>query len=136
MDNALKLRVMFDMVDKITKPLKTMLAGNKALASSLKETRAQLTQLSNTQKNIAAFRELSGSVAKTTAEMKSAHATVGELTRALHASGPPSKAMIADFERAKQAAVTLTAKHSQQVAKLGELRTKLSDAGVATSSLA
>ncbi|MDR5776703.1 hypothetical protein QCE81_33225, partial [Caballeronia sp. LZ002] len=33
-------------------------------------------------------------------------------------------------------AVTLTAKHSQQVAKLGELRTKLSDAGVATSSLA
>ncbi|WP_250481382.1 hypothetical protein [Caballeronia sp. NCTM5] len=136
MDNALKLRVMFDMVDKITKPLKTMLAGNKALASSLKETRAQLTKLSNAQRNIAAFRELSGSVAKTTAEMKAAHVCVGELTRALHASGPPSKAMIADFERAKQAAVTLTAKHSQQVAKLGELRTKLSDAGVATSSLA
>lgn len=127
---------MFDMVDKITRPLKTMLAGNKALASSLKETRAQLSKLSNAQKNIAAFRELSGSVAKTTAEMKAAHVCVGELTRALHASGPPSKAMIADFERAKQAAATLTAKHSQQVAKLGELRTKLSDAGVATSSLA
>lgn len=33
MDNALKLRVMFDMIDNITKPLKTILAGNKGLAS-------------------------------------------------------------------------------------------------------
>ncbi|GAB5098718.1 hypothetical protein [Caballeronia sp. HLA56] len=136
MDNALKLRVMFDMVDRITKPLKTMLAGNKALASSLKETRAQLSNLSHAQKNVAAFRELSGSVAKTTAEMTAAHAGVGELTRALRASGPPSRAMIADLEKAKQTAAALTTQHSQQVAKLSALRTSLADAGLSTSSLA
>ncbi len=41
MDNALKLRVMFDMIDNFTKPLKNVLNSNKGLAQALTQTRGE-----------------------------------------------------------------------------------------------
>ena len=135
MDNALKLRVMFDMVDNLTKPLKNLLAGNKGLASSLKETRRELAEMGKTQKGVASFREMRTGLAGVASQLDTAKTRVRTLAAELRASGPPSKQMIADFEKAKVTAVQLTTEHGKQAAKVRELRERLAGAGVDTRNL-
>jgi hypothetical protein len=136
MANDLKLRVLFDFVDKATGPLKNILAGNKGLAKSLLETRTQLKELGKTQKDVAAFRELRTGAAATSTALAAAQAKVKSLATALTANGPPTKAMVRDFEKAKLVASQLKETQQKQAVQLNELRTRLSSAGVETRNLA
>ncbi len=136
MDNALKLRVMFDMVDNITKPLKTMLAGNKGLAASLKETRRELAEMGKTQKAVASFREMRTGLEATGAQLATARARVKELAGSLRTMGPPSQKMIADLQSAREAARALSQQQKQQAQTVNDLRTRLEGAGINTRNLA
>ncbi|WP_250435768.1 hypothetical protein [Caballeronia sp. ATUFL_F2_KS9A] len=136
MDNALKLRVMFDMVDNITKPLKTMLAGNKGLAASLKETRRELAEMVKTQKAVASFREMRTGLEATGAQLATARARVKELAGSLRTMGPPSQKMIADLQSAREAARALSQQQKQQAQTVNDLRTRLEGAGINTRNLA
>ncbi|KVA09063.1 hypothetical protein [Burkholderia ubonensis] len=136
MDNTLKLRVMFDMVDNMTKPLQMMLTGNKGLAGSLEATRRELENMAKTQKRIGEFREMRGGLAKTASELKAARERVEALGGALRASSSPSRQMIKDFEKAQRAASSLTAKYGEQASRLRQLRTELAGANVDTGRLA
>ncbi|PQP12612.1 hypothetical protein C5615_30170 [Burkholderia cepacia] len=135
MDNALKLRIVFDMIDNMTKPLKNMLAGNKGLASSLKEARRELAEMGKTQKTVGEFRQMRTGLAATESKLKSARGRVTELAGSLRAFGPPSRQMIADFEKAKQSAARLSAEHEKQSARVKTLREQLSGAGINTRNL-
>ncbi|WP_321815698.1 MULTISPECIES: hypothetical protein [unclassified Paraburkholderia] len=135
MDNALKLRVVFDMVDQMTKPLKNILAGNKGLASSLKETRRELAEMGKTQKSVAQFREMRTGIEATSTKLNDATAHVKELSRSLRSVGPPSQQMTAELDKARQAASRLRSEHKQQTAQLQEMRSRLSSAGVDTRNL-
>ena len=135
MDNALKLRVMFDMIDGITKPLKTMLAGNRGLASSLKDTRRELAELGKTQKNVATFREMHAGLSATDSKLTAARKRVKEMADSLRAFGPPSQQMAADLAKARQAASKLNAEQKKQTAGLQEMRERLAGAGIDTRNL-
>ncbi|MBN3820235.1 hypothetical protein G3N57_28310, partial [Paraburkholderia sp. Se-20369] len=111
MDNTLKLRVMFDMVDNMTKPLQMMLTGNKGLADSLKATRRELDDMAKTQQRIGEFREMRRGLADTETALKGARARVDALGQALAASNAPSRQMIQDFDNARRAAASLAATH-------------------------
>lgn len=136
MDNALKLRVMFDMVDNITKPLKTMLAGNKGLAASLKETRRELAEMGKTQKAVASFREMRTGLEATGTQLATARERVKELAGSLRTMGPPSQKMIADLQSAREAARALSQQQKQQAQTVNDLRTRLEGAGINTRNLA
>lgn len=133
--NDLKLRVLFDMVDGATKPLRNILNGNKGLAKSLKASRDELGKLQKTQKDVAAFRELRTGLAGTARELGAAQTRAKNLAGGLRAFGPPTRAMIADFEKAKRTASQLAATHAQQSGKVDELRQRLAGAGVQTRNL-
>ncbi|SPU95821.1 hypothetical protein [Burkholderia cenocepacia] len=135
MDNTLKLRVMVDMIDNMTKPLQMMLTGNKGLADSLRATRRELDDMAKTQKRIGEFRDLRSGVAKTATELKSAKLRAGELRVALRASGPPSRQMVEDLAKLERTATDLTAAQGRQVARIRELRTQLVGAGIDTRRL-
>lgn len=135
MSNDLKLRVLFDFVDKATRPLKNMLAGNKDLAKSLQETRSQLKELGKTQKDVATFREMRAGMSATSTSLAAAEAKVKALATSMKASGAPTKAMVRDFEKAKLAASQLKDTQQRQAVQLNELRTRLSGAGVETRNL-
>jgi len=136
MANDLKLRVLFDMVDNATKPLKELMNGNKGLAKSLKETRGELGQLKKAQKDVATFRELRTGLDSTTTQLGAARTRVKELAGSLRAFGPPSQQMIADMQRAKREAASLSAEHKKQSAGLHEMRERLGAAGINTRNLA
>ncbi|KVD81689.1 hypothetical protein WS62_24205 [Burkholderia sp. ABCPW 14] len=136
MDNALKLRVMFDMIDNWTKPLKNVLNSNKGLAQSLKQTRTELAELGKQQKAVASFREMRSGLAETSTKLSAAQGHVKQLAGSLRAFGPPSRQMIADLGRARQAASKLRAEQKKQTIALEEMRGKLSQTGIDTRNLA
>lgn len=133
--NDLKLRVLFDMVDGATKPLRNVLNGNKELAKSLKESRDELGKLQRAQKDVAAFRDMRVGLIGAKRDMQGAQDRVAELARTIGSTDAPTKKMIAEFERAKRTAAQLTAAHDQQADKVRELRTRLSAAGIDTRNL-
>ena len=110
MDNTTKLRVMFDMVDNMTKPLQMMLTGNKGLADSLRATRRELDDMAKTQKRIGEFREMRKGLANT-ASVSAARARVDTLAQSLRATRSPSQQMISDFNKAQRAAENLASAH-------------------------
>ncbi|WP_028206604.1 phage tail tape measure protein [Paraburkholderia nodosa] len=132
----LKLRVLFDMIDGATKPLKNIMAGNKGLAKSLKDSRDELTRLQKAHKDVTGFREMASGLARTKRELTDANAHVKALANGLRASGPPSRQMIADFEKAKSATAKLATAHRAQTVNLNELRMQLGGAGISTRNLA
>lgn len=136
MDNALKLRVMFDMIDNFTKPLKNVLNSNKGLAQSLKQTRGELAELGKQQKAVASFREMRSGLVGTAAKLDRAQARVKRLADSLRAFGPPSRDMIDKFEKAKQSAARLSIEHEKQSARVRELRQQLASTGINTHTLA
>lgn len=132
----LKLRVLFDMIDGATKPIRNILNGNKGLAKSLKESRDELGKLQRAQKDVAAFREMRTGLNTARRDMLGAQARVGELARAIASTGSPTKTMAAEFEKAKRTAAQLAAAHGEQAGKVGTLRDRLSAAGIDTRNLA
>ncbi|KVR77308.1 phage tail tape measure protein [Burkholderia ubonensis] len=136
MNNTLKLRVMFDMIDNMTKPLRNVLNSNKGLAQSLKQTRGELAELGKQQKAVASFREMRTGLAETTTKLAAAQSNVKALAGSLRAFGPPSQQMIAELARARQAASQLRAEQKKQTASVEEMRRRLAQAGVDTRNLA
>jgi TP901 family phage tail tape measure protein len=136
MDNTLKLRVMFDMIDNMTKPLKNILVGSKGLAESLKKTRRELSEMKKTQKSVGEFREMREGLATSASKLNAAREQVTKLAGSLRAAGPPSRQMIAEFEKAKQAASRLSAEHKKQSVRVSALREQLMGAGINTRNLA
>ncbi|KVU92848.1 hypothetical protein WK75_02415 [Burkholderia ubonensis] len=136
MNNSLKLRVMFDMIDNMTKPLRNVLNSNKGLAQSLRQTRSELAELGKQQKAVASFRELRSGLAETTTKLAAAQSNVKALAGSLRAFGPPSQQMIAELARARQAASQLRAEQKKQTASVEEMRRRLAQAGVDTRNLA
>ena len=83
--NDLKLRVLFDMIDGATKPLRNIMNGNKGLTKSLKESREELGRLQKAQKGVATFREMRTGLAGTARELGTAQTRVKELAVGLRA---------------------------------------------------
>ncbi|RQS11277.1 hypothetical protein DIE07_10985 [Burkholderia sp. Bp9002] len=136
MDNTLKLRVMVDMVDNMTKPLQMILTGNKGLADSLKASRRELDEMAKTQQRVGEFREMRRGLADTALQLEAVRAQVDALGQSLNASGPPSRQMIQDFEEAKDASSGLADTFGEQADQLRELRSQLADASAETNNLA
>lgn len=135
MDNTLKLRVMLDMVDNMTKPLQMILTGNKGLADSLKASRRELDEMAKTQQRVGEFREMRRGLADTAVELKAARAHVDALGQSLNASSAPSRRMIRDLESAKGSASGLAATFGKQADQLRKLRGQLADATADTGKL-
>lgn len=136
MDNSLKLRVMFDTVDNMTRPLRNMLTGSKSLAQSLQQTRRELTQMRKQQNDIAEFRELRQGLASTESRLHAAKTRVTELARAMRAAGRPTREMVAQFESARRVTAALASDHEKQSARVHSLRERLSAVGISTRNLA
>lgn len=136
MANDLNLRVLFGLVDSVTRPLRNILSANNQTATSLQETRNRLKELNKTQRDIGALRDLRAGMNATAGELAQARAKVASLAQAMRASGPPTAAMVREFEAAKVAAARLTQEHRDQHIQLHQLRTRLSGAGIDTRNLA
>jgi TP901 family phage tail tape measure protein len=135
MANDLRLRVLFDMIDNATRPLRNMMNGSRQTTTAMRETRDRLRQLQATQRDVSAFRELRTGMAATATQMNQARARVAQLASEIAATGAPTREMARQFEEAKTAAARLRAETRQQHIDLHQLRGRLSGAGIDTRNL-
>jgi len=124
--------VAFELVGKLAGSFNSSFATASSKMSALN---TQLAALNKTQNQINAFRGLSQKVKETEAQFNAAQQRVNELAREIRATDNPSKAMIANFEKAKQESGTLKDKLNSQKIELQQLRNSLNAAGVSTTEL-
>ena len=136
MDRNLRLRLLIEAGDRATRPLRDIAGGSRAASQALATTRQRLDQLKQSQQDIAGFRSLKMGLRSTEAELQTARQRVTELGRAMGQTETPTRAMTRDFQKARQEAERLERQHAQETRQLGDLRTRLGAAGIATTDLA
>lgn len=136
MDRNLRIRMIFEALDRVTKPLRDIAGAGGKAGKELADTRQRLQQLQTTARDVSGFRRLKGELTGTRGELDQARQRASELGRQLSATANPTRALAREFDRAKREIVQLEAREREQVRTLGELRQRLDGAGVSTKALA
>jgi cell fate (sporulation/competence/biofilm development) regulator YlbF (YheA/YmcA/DUF963 family) len=71
-DRNLRIRVLMEGADRLTRPMRDAAAGSTRLAQTLKATRDRLKDLEKAQESLGAFRELKGGLRDTQRDMEKA----------------------------------------------------------------
>ncbi len=135
MDRNLRIRMLLEAADKVTKPLRNIAQGSSRTAQALKATRDRLKEIERAQADVAGFRQLKTGLRSTETELSAAQTRVAELARAMAAAETPTKKLAADFAKAKREAATLKTEHAAQSAELQTVRERMNAAGAATAGL-
>ncbi|KWA08329.1 phage tail tape measure protein [Burkholderia territorii] len=136
MNNELKLRVVFDMVDRLTRPLRQTLTGSKNLSRALAGTKKQLSELQKQQKTVDAVKAVRAEMGQTATKLKAAQERLAGLQAQIRATANPTVRMQNAMRRASSAVVTLTQHQEQQRTRLGELNARMQQAGRGAQTLA
>ncbi|WP_249212157.1 hypothetical protein [Burkholderia cenocepacia] len=135
MNNELKLRVVFDMVDRLTRPLRQTLAGSKSLSRALADTKKQLSELQKQQKTVDAVKAVRTEMGQTATKLKAAQEKFAGLQAQIKATENPTVRMQNAMRRASASVVMLTQQQEKQRTRLGELNTRMQQAGRGTQTL-
>lgn len=134
-DRNLQIKILTQLQDKLSGPLRQITGASGAAGKEMRELRAKLKDLEQTQKVIGQFRELSSKTRDTAAAMQAAQGRVADLARQMAAADKPSAKLRGEFTRATAESRKLKTAHTEQTHKLQEMRDKLSAAGISTSKL-
>jgi TP901 family phage tail tape measure protein len=127
-DHALQLRVLFRGMDQLTGPLKQVTA-------QVKQTRTQLRELEQTQKQVSGYRTLQNQLTGTGTALDQARQRARALQQELIATERPTKAMRTAYTAAVREVRSLTTAQRNQTQQLTGLRQQLNASGISTSNL-
>lgn len=133
--SELKLRVLFEAMDRVTKPLKAMLQGNRQLTQSFKATHDKLKALNRAQKELSAFRALREGMRETANALKTAQQRLQALSERIKASDAPTTAMARKFSQTSLAVAQLSQHYQTQGTRLKALQERLTTTGIKTGRL-
>ena len=135
MDRNLRIRVLLEAGDKLTRPLREVAAGSSRAAKALAATRDRLKEIDKAQADVAGFRKLKVGLRSTEAELNTAKARVAELAHQMAAAASPTKKLTNEFAKAKREAAALGERQRQESVELQRFRERLRAAGVSTREL-
>lgn len=110
-------------------------ASVRGLADEFGALAKQASQAQGLQSTIETFRQLAAQVLATEKNITSAKAKVAELGKAISSTEEPTKAQTREFEAARRALENLEKTQTTQRAKLTELKTGFTEAGLSTRNL-
>lgn len=131
----LKLEVLFNAVDKLSGPIKTIVGGSKTLSDAFKKTSSELKALEAQQRKISGFRQLKEQSEKTTQAIEQNKETLKQLKTAMNI-GAPTQQMVNDLARAETAQKRLKAAQKNQGTEMTALVRELNLAGISVDNLA
>jgi TP901 family phage tail tape measure protein len=135
-DRQLRIRMLLEAGDRVTRPLRQMAGGARETSAALKGTRDRLKDLERAQSDVGAFRQLKMGLRTTEAAMTQAQSRVTALGREIGQTANPTRTMTRAFATARREAEQLQHQHESETRQVGELRDRLRAAGVETTSLA
>ncbi|WP_245653639.1 phage tail tape measure protein [Sphingomonas pituitosa] len=135
MDRNLRIRMLLEAGDKVSRPLRDIASGSGRASRSLQQTRDQLAALNRAQSDLASFRTLKNDLRGTEQQLGLARTRVAELARQMQAAENPSRKLARDFDAAKRAAAALKSQAEGQSAELQRLRDRMREAGLGAGGL-
>lgn len=135
MDRDLRIRMLLQAADRVSRPLRDISSGSSRAAQALKATRDRLKEIERTQAQIGGFRQLKAGLHTTEQSLQATQTRVGQLAEQMRATSSPTRQMTRDFEKAKNEARALASQHESESRELQVMRDRLRAAGIATSDL-
>jgi|GEM_PF-151056 len=136
MSKKLELKLLLDMVDKVTGPLKKIREASGGVSGELKATRDKLKELNKQSAQIDGFKKQQKAMQSTASTLVDAQAKVKQMQAQMKAlGGEASNKMRTDFRKANEAVRDLSRTLEKQRTGLGEHRQKLRDSGIDTGKL-
>lgn len=127
--SKLKLEVLFNAVDKVSGPIKTIIGGSKSMADALKKTNSELKDLESQQRKISGFRQLTAQSEKTAQALAKNKQTIAELKEALKIN-PEAQETVTALARAEAAHKRLMAVQKGQSKELTGMAQEFNKAGI------
>ncbi len=135
-DRNLRLQLILEGLDRITKPLKAITGASSATRKDLAKTHEELKSLGALQKQIDGYKSKESRFANDTRAYQEQKQRLAELRTQLDATDKPTKKLRAEFERVEKQSAALGAKLDASGADLQQLSFKLSAAGIDVADLA
>lgn len=132
---GLELRVVLGAVDRLSAPLKKVASSTSRLKESLSKGQVELARLDKAGKDVELFRKLKSEVPQSSAALKEAKDRAAELAKQYAATETPTRKLTKQFNTARAEVNKLQDAHQQQIRRLQEVRTRLSQAGFDTRNL-
>ena len=127
--SKLKLEVLFNAVDKVSGPIKTIIGGSKSMADALKKTNTELKDLESQQRKVSGFRQLTAQSEKTAQSLAKNKQTIAELKEALKIN-PEAQETVTALARAEAAHKRLMAVQKSQSKELTGMAQEFNKAGI------
>ncbi|MDI9725423.1 phage tail tape measure protein [Acinetobacter baumannii] len=130
----LKLEVLFGSRDNLSPALKLIIGSSNAAANALKNARDEVKRLNEQQKQVDGFVKQKKATEDSAKALKDVQERIKSLRQEMTTN--PSDKISKDFDKATKEAKKLKDAHSQNQAKLQELRNELKQTGISTNNLA
>lgn len=134
-DNNLRLQVILNAVDKLTRPFRSAQASSKELATAVQQSRARLKELDTQAGKIEGFRKASAQLAVTGNSLKAAREEAAKLATQFTATSRPTAAQSRLLEQAKSRVTDLQGKYNGLRQSVQRQRLALNEAGLDTKKL-
>lgn len=134
-DNNLRLQVILNAVDKLTRPFRSAQASSKELATAIQQSRARLKELDAQAGRIDGFRKASAQLAVTGNSLKAAREEAAKLATQFSATNRPTAAQARLLEQAKNRVTELQSKYNGLRQSVQRQRLALNEAGLDTKKL-
>ena len=135
MSRNLRLQVVLNAVDKLTRPFRSAQESNKRLAGAVRQSRDALKELNKQAGQIDGFRKTKQQLTETNQSYQAATQRVAALAREMSASGNPTRQQSDALKRAQREAAQLKNKFGELQQSVQRQRTELQQSGISTNNL-
>ena len=133
-DNNLRLQVILNAVDKLTRPFRSAQASSKELATAVQQSRARLKELDTQAGSLESFRKLQAENQKLGDRLNYARQRASLLSNELGAMGPPSQRQIVALGRQQLATQRLEERQKKLQQQTALVRAELYRAGISANN--
>lgn len=134
-DNNLRLQVILNAVDKLTRPFRSAQASSKELATALQSTRNSLKELNKQAGRIDEFRKTRSQLAITATNLSAAREEAAKLATQFAATNRPTAAQARLFSQAKNRVQELQQTYNGLLGSVQRQRQALKESGIDTKQL-
>ncbi|EBI2658753.1 phage tail tape measure protein [Salmonella enterica] len=134
-DNNLRLQVILNAVDKLTRPFRSAQASSKELATVLQTTRNSLKELNKQAGRIDEFRKTRSQLAITATNLSAAREEAAKLATQFVATNRPTAAQAKLFSQAKNRVQELQQTYNGLLGSVQRQRQALKESGIDTKQL-
>ncbi|MEG1420562.1 phage tail tape measure protein [Citrobacter sp.] len=132
-DNNLRLQVILNAVDKLTRPFRSAQASSRELAAAVKKSRDEIKQLDQAGSSLDSFRKLQAENQKLGDRLNYARQRANLLSHELGAMGPPSQRQVVALGRQQLAVQRLEERQKKLQQQTALVRAELYRAGISAS---